>query len=240
MKHLSTIARIITPLAMVVFLAYEINRSMTVTGAWAIALLIGAIGTAVGIEIVGILAGHALEGFWRIGDQYRAVLSFILLIAYTGTAVYILRHNQAMVLVPVIAAIVYLLASLTTSLEMTVSQHEAITAVSSAFDLEQAKADRALERELRRQKQADETAVKLARLEAKTVRTQPVRSAESSGKFPSDYRKLTPEQERYLSELTREERENELSHLSGRTFRNWNEKLDQITVHKNGTIKETS
>ncbi len=172
MKHLSTVARIITPLAMVVFLAYEINRSMTVTGAWAVALLIGAIGTAVGIEIVGILAGHALEGFWRIGDQYRAALSFILLIAYTGTAVYILRNNSAMVLVPVIAAIVYLLASLTTSLEMTVSQHEAITAVSSAFDLEQAKADRALERELRRQKQADETALKLARVEAKAKNSQ--------------------------------------------------------------------
>lgn len=160
---------------MVVFLAYEINRSMTVTGAWAIALLIGAIGTAVGIEIVGILAGHALEGFWRIGDQYRAALSFVLLIAYTGTAVYILRHNQAMVLVPVIAAIVYLLASLTTSLETTVSKQEEEIAALTAFDLEQAKADRALERELKRQKQADSTAVKLARVGSKDAASQRVR-----------------------------------------------------------------
>ena len=99
MKHLSTVARIITPLAMVVFLAYEINQSMTVAGLWQAALLIGSIGTAIGIEIVGILAGHALEGFWQLGDKNRTRLSLVLLVVYTAVAVYILRHNQAMVLV---------------------------------------------------------------------------------------------------------------------------------------------
>ena len=97
MKHLSTLARIITPLAMVVFLAYEINQSMTVTGWWRFALLIGSIGTAIGIEIVGILAGHALDGFWQLGDKTRTRLSLVLLVVYTAVAVYILRHNQAMV-----------------------------------------------------------------------------------------------------------------------------------------------
>lgn len=175
MKHLSTVARIITPLAMVVFLAYEINRSMAVDGYWAVALLIGAIGTAVGIEIVGILAGHALEGFYYLGDKNRATLSFVLLIAYTVTAVYILRKNEAMVLVPIIAAIVYLLASLTTNLETTIDNRKGDEAEIKAFNREQAKADRDLERELKRQKQADETAVKLARVSAKQTSSQPVR-----------------------------------------------------------------
>lgn len=168
MKHLSTVARIVTPLAMVVFLAYEINQSMTVDGWWITALLIGSIATAIGIEITGILAGKALEGFWRLGDKNRTILSLALLSVYTIVAVYILRHNQAMVLVPIIAAIVYLLSSLTDSLEMVASEQKEEAAVQVAFELEQAAADKELERELKRQKQADDTALKLARLETKT------------------------------------------------------------------------
>lgn len=239
MRHLSTVARIITPLAMVVFLAYEINRSMTVTGAWAIALLIGAIGTAVGIEIVGILAGHALEGFWRIGDQYRAALSFVLLIAYTGTAVYILRHNQAMVLVPVIAAIVYLLASLTTSLETTVSKHEEETAALTAFDLEQAKADRALERELKRQKQADSTAVKLAQVGAKTASSKRRDVRHDSGEIPSDWRQLTRQQKHKMAHVTRDEREEMFPEIEPRTRRDWHKRLDEIAA-QNGQYEVES
>lgn len=239
MKYLSTVARIITPLAMVVFLAYEINRSMTVTGAWAIALLVGAVGTAVGIEIVGILAGHALEGFWRIGDQNRAVLSFFLLIAYTAVAVYVLRHNQAMVLVPVIAAIVYLLASLTTSLEKTITKQAEEGAVSVAFELEQAKADRELERELRRQKQADDTAVKLARVNAKAASSKRRDVRHDSGEMPSDWRQLTRQQKRDMAHATREEREEMFPAIEPRTRRDWHVRLDKIAA-QNGEYEVTS
>ena len=234
MRHLSTIARIITPLAMVVFLAYEINRSMEVEGAWAIALLVGAIGTAIGIEIVGILAGHALEGFWRIGDNARAVLSFILLVAYTGTAVYILRHNQAMVLVPVIAAIVYLLASLTTNLEMTIHQQLNKTAVSSAFEIEEKKADRALERELKRQKQADATAVKLARIETK-AKTESGTDLDTS---KTDWRHFTDSQRIRLLDFTPDEIVKEYG-VSKKTAQRWLDSAAKLS-RENGHIKVAS
>lgn len=189
MRHLSTVARIITPLAMVVFLAYEINQSMAVTGWWSTALLVGAIGTAIGIEIVGMLAGHALEGFWRLGDKNRTVLSSVLLLIYTAVAIYILRHNQAMVMVPIIAAIVYLLASLTGSLDDVVNEQKQETAVQTAFELEQMAKDKELERELKRQKQADLTAVKLAKLETKKAAPAKVSQAISQNGSQRSQRK---------------------------------------------------
>lgn len=136
MKHLSIAARILTPLAMVVFLSYELSQSLAVTGLWYVALLIGSVCTAVGIEIVGILAGHTLEGYWRIGDAWRGLLSFALLLAYTVTAVYILA-GTSLIIVPIIAAIVYILASLTDGLETAVNRQEVATAVRQTFDLEQ-------------------------------------------------------------------------------------------------------
>lgn len=234
MKHLSTVARIITPLAMVVFLAYEINQSMTVTGWWQFALLIGSIGTAIGIEIVGILAGHALEGFWQLGDKNRTRLSLVLLIVYTVVAVYILRHNQAMVLVPIIAAIVYLLSSLTGSLDDTVNEQRQNDAAQTAFDLEQKAKDKELERELKRKKQADNTAVKLAQLEAKSaVVSNPtaVTSAQSNGHLPSDYRLLTNEQKDKIANLTSGELA-QLADISDSTARRWKRKVTANGYHK--------
>lgn len=234
MKHLSTLARIITPLAMVVFLAYEINQSMTVTGWWRFALLIGSIGTAIGIEIVGILAGHALDGFWQLGDKTRTRLSLVLLVVYTAVAVYILRHNQAMVLVPIIAAIVYLLSSLTGSLDDTVNEQRQNDAAQTAFDLEQKAKDKELERELKRKKQADNTAVKLAQLEAKSVVVSnpvTVTSAQSNGHLPSDYRLLTSEQKDMIFDLTSGELA-QLADISDSTARRWKRKVTANGYHK--------
>lgn len=234
MKHLSTLARIITPLAMVVFLAYEINQSMTVTGWWRFALLIGSIGTAIGIEIVGILAGHALDGFWQLGDKTRTRLSLVLLVVYTAVAVYILRHNQAMVLVPIIAAIVYLLSSLTGSLDDTVNEQRQNDAAQTAFDLEQKAKDKELERELKRKKQADNTAVKLAQLEAKSVVVSnpvTVTSAQSNGHLPSDYRLLTSEQKDKIANLTSGELA-EIADISDSTARRWKRKVTANGYHK--------
>lgn len=234
MKHLSTVARIITPLAMVVFLAYEINQSMTVAGLWQAALLIGSIGTAIGIEIVGILAGHALEGFWQLGDKNRTRLSLVLLVVYTAVAVYILRHNQAMVLVPIIAAIVYLLSSLTGSLDDTVNEQRQNDAAKTAFDLEQKAKDKELERELKRQKQADNAALKLAQLEAKSaVVSNPVAvtSAQSNGHLPSDYRLLTNEQKDKIANLTSGELA-EMADISDSTARRWKRKVTANGYHK--------
>ncbi|HIP70086.1 MAG TPA: hypothetical protein EYH05_01665 [Anaerolineae bacterium] len=116
-KYLSLIGRIFTPLAMVVFLTLEISQSIQADDTWRVAVVIGAAATAVGIEVTGMLAGHGLEGYWRAKDKYRAALSLFLLMIYSGAAMYMLRHNTILLPLPSIAAIVYLAAALTESLE---------------------------------------------------------------------------------------------------------------------------
>ena len=77
MKHLPTIGRVFTPAAMLVFLTYEIVGSQEVSGGWVWAVTIGAALTAVGVEAVGIMAGHTLEGYWRMGDKLRTAVFFL-------------------------------------------------------------------------------------------------------------------------------------------------------------------
>lgn len=141
MKHLSTAARILTPFAMVVFLSYEMSQSLSVTGGWYALMLVGSFGTAVGIEIVGILAGHTLEGYWRLGDAWRGVLSFALLLVYTLAAVYVLRGNQVLTVVPVVAAIVYILAALSDGLTTAVKKVERAAVVELNHELRNKQAD---------------------------------------------------------------------------------------------------
>lgn len=232
MKHLSNIARITTPAAMVVFLAYEISQSMAVDGLWRWLLLIGAFATAFGIEIVGILAGHALEGFWRLKDTWRSLLALALLAAYTATAVYILQENAAMVLVPIIAAIVYILAALTDGLEMSVSSEVTEAATRRDFELKQEAADREARREMERQRQADETAVKLARIGQKAAATSVARerldrrsdSGQIAVTFPSDFRLLDTRQRHIVREITSAELQ-ELAGISPSTARRWKRKV---------------
>ena len=172
MKKLTLIGRIATPAAMVVFMTYEISRSMDVTGGWLTAIIIGAAATAVGVEVVGILSGHALEGFWRAADTPRSILALVLLLIYTIGAVYILRNNNVIMPVPVIAAVVYIVAALVESLEKQNEQQATAVTRREAFDLEQAAKDADLAREIKRQQQADKTAVKLAQIEVKANQSQ--------------------------------------------------------------------
>ena len=115
-KHLPTIGRIFTPAAMLVVLTYEISTSQNVTGAWLWAILIGAAATAVGVEAVGILAGHTFEAYWRVGDNGRARLALALLGVYTIAGLVILWGNWALMPIPIIAAVVYLVSGLAESL----------------------------------------------------------------------------------------------------------------------------
>lgn len=172
MKQLSMIARILTPLAMVVFLAHEISQTLPTESWWYWLMLAGAACTAVGIEIVGILAGHTMEGFWRMGDPGRAVLAFLLLLTYTAVAVYILR-GTALVVVPVIAAIVYVLAALTDGLHTAENQQAQDTAVRSRFDLQQEAQDRELERTIRKERELAKISAKYAPQDSQPVATRP-------------------------------------------------------------------
>jgi len=232
---LPLIGRIFTPAAMVVFLTYEISRSQQVDGWWQTAVVIGAAATAVGVEVVGILSGHALEGFWRAGDRARAAVAFVLLLIYTAAGVFILRHNLTLVAIPIIAAVVYLVAALVDGLEVTVSRQANSEQANQAWEREQEAADRELARELKRQAQADKTAVSLAQIEARTAAISRQDTGEMGGEFqveggilPADWRQLTRRQRHDLAHLPREKREAIMPPLAERTRRDWHTRLDEI------------
>lgn len=233
-KHLPTVGRIFTPAAMLVVLTYEITTSQTVTGGWAVAILIGAAATAVGIEAVGILAGHTFEAYWRAGDNGRARLALALLGIYTAAGVYILWENKALVPIPIVAAIVYLVSGLAESLTALQAQQATIQAEQTQFEREELAKDKALERELRRQEQADKTAVQLAKIEAKaqpTATFRPVTSRSDGGHFPSDYRLLTAAQKDQIAQLTSGELE-QLAGISDSTARRWKRQVAANGYHK--------
>jgi hypothetical protein len=236
---LPLIGRVFTPAAMVVFLTYEIHRSQPVTGWWQVAVIIGAAATAVGVEVVGILSGHALEVSWRVNDRARAVVALVLLAVYTVAGVWILRHNPTLMPIPVIAAVVYLVAALVDGLETAVARHTTQEREKSAWEREQEAADRELARELKRQQQADRTALSLAQIEAKTAAVSRQDTRQDSGILPGDWRQLTRQQRHDLAHATREEREKAMPELADRTRREWHTRLDEIAA-QNGTYNTTA
>ena len=232
-KHLPTIGRIFTPAAMLVVLTYEITTSQTVTGGWAIAILIGAAATAAGVEAVGIMAGHTFEAYWRLGDGKRSRLALALLGIYTAAGVWILWGNQALIPIPIIAAVVYLVSGLAESLAGQQAKDAARDEKQVAFDFAQQAKDRENQRLLDRQKLEADTAVKLARVEAKAVKSADSTRREvrrDSGEIASDWRQLTRQQKRDLAHATREEREQMMPEIEPRTRRDWHKRLDEIAA----------
>jgi hypothetical protein len=216
---------------MLVVLTYEISTSQHVTGAWVWAILIGASATAVGVEAVGILAGHTFEAYWRAGDSKRAWLALALLGVYTVAGLVILWGNWALMPIPIIAAVVYLVSGLAESLTISQAQELAAKADEAAFERQQMAEDRALARELKRQAQVDKTAVKLAQLEAKAVTKPAVTSGHLTGQLPDDFRLLTPEQKDTIASLTSGELA-QMAAITDRTARRWKEKVSANGYHK--------
>lgn len=179
--YLSIIGRVATPAAMVVFMAHEITISMAVTGWWSVFVLFGAILTAVGVEIVGILSGSTLEGFWRRGNVSRSVLSFFLLLIYTASAIYILRHNSTILPIPIVAAVVYIVSALSDSLVIQEQRQEIIEQDDREWERGQIEKDRDLDRQLRiadkKLKHEEELEKKRLAAQVKIERAKSVNSA---------------------------------------------------------------
>jgi hypothetical protein len=169
--HLPTLGRVLTPVAMLVTLTREIVESQAAGAGpgWLIAIHIGALATVIGIESVGILAGHTFEGYWRLGDKPRAAIAFTLLGIYTAVGIAILWHNPAMLPIPIIASVVYLVSGLAESLDATQTQRARASASQSAFELDEEKKDRELARQLQIKKADAAAAAKLARIRVKAA-----------------------------------------------------------------------
>ena len=82
--YLGWIAVVAVPIAPVFFFAHKIyNVALTMAGSFWLSLSVGVI-SAIGLEIVGIYAGHTAMEFWRRGDNTRAAISGAIMLAYVA------------------------------------------------------------------------------------------------------------------------------------------------------------
>lgn len=102
--------------------------------------------------------------------------------------------------------------------------------------MDQAAADRELDRELKRKKQEDATAVKLAKIESGPAKNRRQENGKIDGNLPHDWRQLSRQQRHDLAHATREERDEMIPELADRTRRLWHERLDKIAV-QNGNYE---
>lgn len=231
-KILIWLAIITTPAAMVAFLTLEIRGSIESPGTaiWTIVISAGAFLSAVGVETTGILSGHAFERFTRRKEWIRATVVLFFLIAYTAVAMRILWENEMLRYIPLVAAIVYVLAALVEGVEsVEESEHEATTK-QNEFDLEQQAKDREHQREMKAIAAANKHAEKMAQIEtgAATSKRRDVRH--DNGEIPGDWRQLTRQQKHKLAHATREEREEMFPSIEPRTRRDWHVRLDKIAA----------
>lgn len=188
--------------------------------------IIAGVFTGVGFETIGIVAGHRAVNFYSKQDQ-RWVIAALSLLAYIVIGVWEMHSIPFARFVPILSGLVYVLAGLQSEAETEAAKDDN----QAAWEREQAAKDKELERELKRQAQADKTAVRLAEVEAKTVTKPAVTSGQMSGQLPSDYRLLTSEQKDVVNGLTSGELA-EMAAISDRTARRWKEKVAANGYHK--------
>lgn len=219
---LAIVAMIAVPLAPAFFFGHAVYTAVLalLTPAW-IAIVIGTV-AALGLELVGILAGHVANTAWRVGDYGRAVVGGLVMGVYVIIGVVELWGSIGAVMF-LIAPLVYLLAALQEGLKTAVNERAEETAVQKTFDLQQAAADKELDRRIRLERERAKTA---ARYQPKTRQD----ARRDTGNLPTDWRQLTRQQRRDLAHLTREERENIMPEMAERTRREWHSRLDDIAV----------
>lgn len=230
---LAIIAMIAVPLAPAFFFGHAVYTAVASLPAptW-LAVVIGA-AAAVGLELVGILAGHVANTAWRLADYGRAVLGGLIMAVYVIIGVVELWGSIGAVMF-LIAPLVYLLAALQDGLHTAVNQQVAETAVSRQQEQEDRRQQREHEQrmELERLRLAHDE--KLARIAAKP-QPQPRQIArQDTGNLPHDWRQLTGQQRHDLAHLPREGREAIMPELSERARRDWHNRLDEIAA-QNGS-----
>ncbi|MBX3058277.1 MAG: hypothetical protein KF770_17580 [Anaerolineae bacterium] len=231
--YLSLVAMIAVPLAPAFFFGHMVYTAVAMlpAPAW-LAIIIG-VAAAVGLELVGILAGHVANTAWTVKDYGRAALGALVMVVYVAIGVVELWGSIGAVMF-LIAPLVYLLAALQEGLHTAVNQQVAETAVSRQQEQEERRQQREHEQrmELERLRLAHDE--KLARIAAKP-QPQPRQIArQDTGNLPHDWRQLTGQQRRDLAHLTREGREALMPELSERARRDWHNRLDEIAA-QNGS-----
>lgn len=224
---LSLLAMVLVPLAPVFFFGHAVYLAVLQLPApgW-VATAVGLAG-AVGLELVGILAGHVTNAAWLQQDHGRAVIGAAILITYVAIGVAELWGTIGAIMF-LIAPLVYLLAALQDGIKTAVNEQQS----DRSFERAEMAKDRALAREIK----MEAARAKTAQLAGEKRAGSPARNGQDGGNLPADWRQLTNGQRHHLAHLSRGERADLLGHLADRTRRDWNRKLDEIAA-QNGNYK---
>lgn len=122
---LSWFAIVATPLAPVFFFGHKIYIAISgfeFWGHWFIATTVGIL-SAIGLELIGILAGHACIEYIKQKQVFPALLAGVILLAYTGIGIYELQGTIGAVLY-LIAPMVYILVGMQSVINETSQQQQ--------------------------------------------------------------------------------------------------------------------
>lgn len=110
-SYLSTLAILTVPLAPVFFFGWQVHTEVLTTSQslW-LSVPVGLL-SAIGLEVIGILAGHLAMEFWRSGNMQRAYLSGVVMAVYVVIGFWELRGTIGAVMF-IIAPLVYVLVAL--------------------------------------------------------------------------------------------------------------------------------
>lgn len=232
---LGWLAMILTPVGAVIFFGWRVYTAVyTETSSDWLAIPAG-IAAAVGLEMVGIFAGHLAMELWQRKDG-RAWLAVGIMVVYVAIGVIELAGTIGQVMF-LIAPLVYVLVGLRQAVDEQVGRETAVSQTKLDFQLEQARLDKEIDRRIKLEKQQAANAAKLARIDkAATSKRQDTR--QDTGTLPSDWRQLTDTQRHDLAHLPRVEREQIMPELADRTRRLWHERLDEIAAQNGSFLQE--
>lgn len=110
-SFLSSVSILTVPLAPVFFFGWQVHTEVLTTSQslW-LSVPVGLL-SAIGLEIIGILAGHLAMEFWRSGNMSRAYLSGVVMLVYVAIGFWELRGTIGAVMF-IIAPLVYVLVAL--------------------------------------------------------------------------------------------------------------------------------
>lgn len=220
----STLTRITVPAAMVVFLTIEITQQQQAAGWIVYVIAAAAFLSSIGIELWGITAGENLKKAWANGAGKASTA--VQMIAYVAVAGWMLRTNDTLLVLPLVAALAYVASAWADGYQ----EAEQKTTERSAWEQGQEEKDREFQRQLEAKRLEADTAVKLARVEAKAVTSTRQEVRHDSGNLPADWRQLTRQQKHKIAHATREEREEMMPELADRTRREWHKRADKIAA----------
>lgn len=159
-----------TPLAPSTFFGwrvYSVVDEMT-SGLWWLAIG-AAVASVIGLEAVGIFAGHTTLDAFRLGKYEAALFSAVVMIAYVAIGVYELWGTIGAIIF-LIAPLAYLAVGLRESLIEVDRQAKNETA--QKYNFRQAQLDAQLQLQIEKERLKQEASIKKAELKASTVPAQ--------------------------------------------------------------------